>query len=152
VLKQLTKAYKCVRESLIIYFTTANALLKRFAHVEIKHIPRIENQEVNDLAQMASGYKVSKDQAQEPIEIRNKRSSKESPPKKLLTPKFGGMESSYKHLQGNELFKKNPEGVLLKCLGETEAYLAISNTYSGPCGTHQAGLKMKWLLFRQGVY
>jgi len=47
----------------------------------------------------------------------------------------------------NELFKKTPEGVLLKCLGETEAYLAISNTHSGACGTHQADHKMKWLLF-----
>jgi hypothetical protein len=53
---------------------------------------------------------------------------------------------------GNDLFKKTPEGVLLKCLGETEVYLAVSNTHSGACGTHQAGHKMKWLLFRQGVY
>jgi hypothetical protein len=53
---------------------------------------------------------------------------------------------------GNELFKSTPEGVLLKCLGETEAYLAVSNTHSGACGTHQADHKMKWLLFRQGVY
>jgi len=53
---------------------------------------------------------------------------------------------------GNELFKKTPEGVLLKCLGETEAYLAVSNTHSVACGTHQAGHNMKWLVFRQGVY
>jgi len=44
---------------------------------------------------------------------------------------------------GNELFKKTPEGVLLKCLGETEAYLTVSNTHSGVCGTHQAGHKTK---------
>ena len=55
-------------------------------------------------------------------------------------------------IMGNELFKKTPEGVLLKCLGETEAYTAISNTHSGACGAHHAGHKMKWLLFRQGVY
>jgi hypothetical protein len=53
---------------------------------------------------------------------------------------------------GNELFKKTPEGVLLKCLGGTEAYSAVSNTHSGSCGTHQAAHKMKWVLFRQGVY
>lgn len=29
-------------------------------------------------------------------------------------------------LLGNELLKKTPEGILLKCLGSTEAYLAIS--------------------------
>jgi len=53
---------------------------------------------------------------------------------------------------GNELFKKTPEGVLLKCLNESEAYLAISNVHSGSCGAHQVGNKMKWLLFRQGLY
>jgi len=53
---------------------------------------------------------------------------------------------------GNELFKKSPEGVLLKCLSETEAYLAISDTHSGACRSHQTGHKMKWLMFRQGVY
>ena len=50
------------------------------------------------------------------------------------------------------MFKKTPKGVLLKCLGEREAYLAVCNTHSGACGMHQAGHKMKWLLFRQGVY
>ena len=52
----------------------------------------------------------------------------------------------------NELFKKTPEGVLLKCLSETEAYIALSTTHAGACGAHQAGHKMKWLLFRQGLY
>lgn len=70
VLKQLTKEYKCAKEGLIMYYTMANALLKRFTHVESRHIPRVENQEANDLAQIASGYKVSKDQMQEPIEVR----------------------------------------------------------------------------------
>jgi len=78
VLNQLTKEYKCVNESLVMYFTLANALLKRFIHVEIRHLPRVANQEVNDLAQMASGYKLSKDQQQEPIEVKNKRSSNDS--------------------------------------------------------------------------
>jgi hypothetical protein len=53
---------------------------------------------------------------------------------------------------GNELFKKTAEGVLLKCLSENEAYLAVSNVHSGSCGAHQAGHKMKWLLFRQDLY
>jgi hypothetical protein len=48
---------------------------------------------------------------------------------------------------GRKLFKKTPKGVLLKCLGEGEAYSAVSNSHSGACGTHQAGHKMKRLLF-----
>ena len=52
----------------------------------------------------------------------------------------------------NELFKKIAEGVLLKFLGESEAYIAVSNVHSGAYGAHQTGQKMKWLLVRMGVY
>jgi hypothetical protein len=30
--------------------------------------------------------------------------------------------------------------------------VAISNVHGGSCGAHQAGHKMKWLLFRQEIY
>lgn len=50
------------------------------------------------------------------------------------------------------MLKKTPKGVLLKCLGDTEAYLAMSKVHSGIIRAHQVGHKMKWLLFRQGVY
>ncbi|XP_045791842.1 uncharacterized protein LOC123886583 [Trifolium pratense] len=53
---------------------------------------------------------------------------------------------------GIELFKKTLEGVLLKCLSENEAYIAISDVHSGACGSHQSGHKMKWLLVRQGMF
>ena len=103
VLKQLTKEYRCAKESLIMYCAAANALLKRFTHVAIQHVPRTENQEANDLAQTASGYKVSKERMQEPIEIRNKCSSKEAQPKKLLIQKLGGVEVPDGHAQGTNL-------------------------------------------------
>ncbi|XP_039683800.1 uncharacterized protein [Medicago truncatula] len=174
VLRQMTKEYKCVKESLVTYHAMASRLLKQFTHVEIRHIPRMENQDANDLAQRACGYKIPKDQMQEPIEIRNRRNSMQSFSSKSLTPKLGGTEACQKVqylenpdgttcrkvkyralsyvIMGNELFKKTSEGVLLKCLGETDAYLAVSNTHGRTCGTHQAGHKMKWLLFRQGLY
>lgn len=55
-------------------------------------------------------------------------------------------------LLGTQLFKKSPEGILLKCLSESEEYLAPSTVHSGVCGAHQVGHKMKWLLFGQGMY
>lgn len=53
---------------------------------------------------------------------------------------------------GNELLKKTPEGLLLKCICESKAYLVIYEVHKGSCGSHQVGYKMKWLLFRPGVY
>src|ERR1044072_6122043 len=52
----------------------------------------------------------------------------------------------------NELFKKTVEGVLLKCLGESEAYVAVSSVHNEACGAHQARNKTKSLLMRIGVY
>ncbi|CAJ2637090.1 unnamed protein product [Trifolium pratense] len=205
VLKQLTKEYKCIKEHLIRYFVIANALLKRFDSIDIEHVPRIENQEANDLAQIASGYKVSKEKLEQLIEIKEKLISNEPMQLELSMPKLEGAEMSpndinnsdkemnYDEFQifvidnlidgdwrkpiveylenpigsaprkikyrasnyviiGNELFKKTLEGVLLKCLSENEAYIAISDVHSGACGSHQSGHKMKWLLVRQGMY
>jgi ribonuclease HI len=61
VVKQLTKEYMCIQEHLMKYFVIAFSLLKQFESYNTQHVPRIENQEANDLAQIASGYKVSKD-------------------------------------------------------------------------------------------
>ncbi|CAJ2628893.1 unnamed protein product [Trifolium pratense] len=208
VLKQLTKEYKCIKEHLIRYFVIANALLKRFDSIDIEHVPRIENQEANDLAQIAYGYKVSKEKLEQLVEIKDKLISQEPMHLELSTPKLGGAHMSHSEINnsdqkmdcniydefqvfvidnlvngdwrkpiveylenpigntprkikyrasnyviiGNELFKKTLEGILLKCLSETEAYIAISDVHSGACGSHQSGHKMKWLLFRQGMY
>jgi len=46
---------------LIWYFVSANSLLSNFNFVNIQHVPRIKNQVTNDLAQVALGYKVSKE-------------------------------------------------------------------------------------------
>ena len=72
VIKQITKEYKCIKENLIFYFVIANKLLRKFEYVDIKHIPRLKNQEANDLAQIASGYKVSKERLEDLIEVRGK--------------------------------------------------------------------------------
>ncbi|XP_050896046.1 uncharacterized protein LOC127102751 [Lathyrus oleraceus] len=166
-------------------------LLKKFEYVDIKHVPRIKNQEANDLAQIASGYRISKEKLEELVKVRGKAMYARLSPTDLESTQLGyankeefevlaihtlidtdwrnpiinylkdpskdtERKTKYRALSyiliGNELFKKTPEGVLLKCLGESEAYLALSSVHSGACGAHQAGHKMKWLLFRYGMY
>ena len=72
VIKQVSREYRCIKENLIMYFVITIRLLRQFEQVSIRHIPRRENQEANDLAQEASGYKVLKDQDEEPIQAREK--------------------------------------------------------------------------------
>lgn len=55
-----------------MYFMIAKRLLKKFEMVSIRRVPRIENQKASDLAQIASGYKVSKDKFQDAIEVRGR--------------------------------------------------------------------------------
>lgn len=55
-----------------MYFAMAKRLLECFKVVNITHVPRIESQEANDLAQIAYGYKVLKDRLKDFIEVEEK--------------------------------------------------------------------------------
>lgn len=66
------------------------SLLKRFNHVPINDIPGLENQEANDLAQIASGYKISKEGSDELVEVRDKIISVEIPLEVLSISRLGG--------------------------------------------------------------
>ena len=93
VLKQLTQEYKCVKEHLAKYFFIANSLLDCFDHVDIEHVPRLKNQEANDLAQIASGYKMSKEKLTQLIEIKEKMVLQEPISAQLSIPKLVGAET-----------------------------------------------------------
>lgn len=92
VIKQITKEYKCVKENLIMYFVISNRLLGKFEIVSIRHIPRLENQEANNLAQIASGYTISKEKLQEAIEVRGRIASTRLTPCDLESTKLGYMD------------------------------------------------------------
>ena len=44
------------------------------------------------------------------------------------------------------------EGLLLRCLGPTEANRLAHEVHEGAYGTHQSAYKMKWLIRRSGYY
>ncbi|XP_050876271.1 uncharacterized protein LOC127079966 [Lathyrus oleraceus] len=84
VIKQITREYKCIKENMLMYFEMAKHLLKYFEVVSISHVPKLKNQEANDLAKFASGYKVSKDRLKDFIKVKEKMVSS-SP--KMAIPK-----------------------------------------------------------------
>jgi ribonuclease HI len=57
VISQLTKEYRCESESLFPLWEQCQELMAQFRYINFYWIPRIQNSEANDLAQMASGYK-----------------------------------------------------------------------------------------------
>ena len=59
VLQQLTREYKCNSLLLAPYYTASTQLLDSFHSVDFKYVPRESNWEVDELAQVASGVKMS---------------------------------------------------------------------------------------------
>jgi hypothetical protein len=52
----------------------------------------------------------------------------------------------------NDLYQRTIDDVLLKCLGEEQAKVAVRDVHDGICGAHQSAYKMNWLLRRVGFY
>jgi hypothetical protein len=55
-------------------------------------------------------------------------------------------------LLNDELYRRTIDGLLLKCVGEDAAWVAMGDVHEGLCGTHQSAQKMKWMLQREGMY
>lgn len=75
-----------------MYFVTTNSLLKIFDSVVIKYVPRLENQEAKSLAQISSGYKVSKEKLYELIEVKEKLVLSSNLPLELPKAKLVGVD------------------------------------------------------------
>jgi hypothetical protein len=52
----------------------------------------------------------------------------------------------------DEPYQRTIDGVLLKCLGEEHAKVAVQEVHDGICGEHPSAYKMNWLLRRVGFY
>lgn len=89
VIRQITWEYKCIKENMLMYFAMATHFLECFEVASITHVPRMENQEANELAQMASGYKVSKEKLNDFTKVREKMVSNVSPSPKMAILKTG---------------------------------------------------------------
>jgi hypothetical protein len=44
-------------------------------------------------------------------------------------------------LVGDELYRRTVDGILLKCLDEEQARVAMGEVHEGLCGTHQSAQK-----------
>ena len=60
--------------------------------MDIQHVPRLENQEANELAHIASGYKVSKEKLKDLIEVRGRVKSTRLSLSDLLMTKLGSAD------------------------------------------------------------
>ena len=52
--------------------------------------------------------------------------------------------------QDEILFKRGVDGILLKCISDDESKQILVEVHEGISGSHQLGIKMKWLIHRYG--
>ena len=138
------------------YFSYASKLLSRFDEVEFEHVFREQNNEANDFSQIAFGYKLTKQNFESLITIKEKLHKEvEILNTNMLTTLnwrkplvnylqnpnlFVDRKIKYKAknyvILGDELYKKGVDEILLKCLGESKAYVALAEIHEGIFGSH----------------
>ena len=157
VISQLTEEYRCESETLFPIWMQCRELMSRFRYINFHWIRRTLNNEANDLAQMASGYKETADgvevevQFLEPGDWRADifnylKDSARGAPRRIR------LKAMKYVLIGDDMFYRTLEGLLLKCLGPSESNRLLHEVHEGACGTHQSAHKMKWLIRRSGYY
>ncbi|GKV01316.1 hypothetical protein SLEP1_g13876 [Rubroshorea leprosula] len=137
VLKQLSSEYKCISLALAPYFALAVQLLEEFDDMSIKHVPRNQNYEANEMAQIASGLRI-------PEGYLKDQSTKVSRKTKMQALNYVLIE--------DVLYRRGHDKLLLRCLGPDESFQMLSDVHDGICGAHQAGIKMRWLICKHGVF
>jgi hypothetical protein len=157
VISQLTQEYRCESESLFPLWVQCRELMTQFRYINFYWIPRSQNAEANDLAQKASGYKVITDKANFLVQFLEIGDCRADILNYLKDPARGAPKRiRYKAMKyvliGDDMFYRTLEGLLLKCLGPTEANRLLHEVHEGDYGTHQSAHKMKWLIRRSGYY
>ncbi|XP_072080962.1 uncharacterized protein [Arachis hypogaea] len=174
VLKQLSKEFKCNNERLQKYLTTAWELLTSFQKISLVHIPRIQNEMANELAQITSKYKIGPGTLKNLASIHQilvPASEREvlcidewedinwrKPIAQYLKDPNIPVDRKMKLRAMNfvlivdELYKKGVDGSLLRCLGQNGQNISLGEVHNGICGAHQIGKKMRWVLYRNHVY
>nr|AAW56896.1 putative polyprotein [Oryza sativa Japonica Group] len=146
VANQVHKDYKCSNPELSKYLAEVRKLEKRFDGIEVRHVYRKDNIEPDDLARRAS--------RREPLEpgtfldVPTKPSVKEDDAE---AEKITRKAKIYRMI-GNDLYKKAPNGVLLKYVSSDDGRHLLLDIHEGICGSHAAGRTLVGKAFRQGFF
>jgi hypothetical protein len=72
-------------------------------------------------------------------------------PRKTMDKKVKQQVLKYTSLD-DDLYQRTIDGVLLKCMGEEQAKVAVREVHDEICGAHQSAYKMNCLLRSTGFY
>jgi ribonuclease HI len=117
VISQLTEEYRCESELLFPLWVQCQELIAHFRYINFYWIPRTQNIEANDLAQLASGYKI--DGSNHQVHLLDQRDWRADIFNYLKDSARGAPKRiRYKAMRyvliGDDMFYRTLEGLLLK--------------------------------------
>ncbi|XP_058725548.1 uncharacterized protein LOC131596828 [Vicia villosa] len=178
VINQIKGKWETRNESLIPYRDYARRLLTFFNKVELHHIPRAENQMGDALATLASMFKInhwndvpliSVTRLERPAHVFAVEEIPDDKPwfhdiKVYIQTQEYPLGASNKDkkilrrlddnffLNGDVLYKRNFDLVLLRCVEKTEADMLMQEIHEGSFGTHANGHAMAKKILRASYY
>ena len=136
ILGQIANEYDCKDSILRDYHQKCHELMRCFKSIKFTHVPREQNTEANNLAQLASGYRLTGlvpeiadfDEADWRAEIIKYLQD----PSQHVDKKVKYKALKYVLLDDN-LYYKTIDGVLLKCINKEEAKVVMCEVHDGIC-------------------
>ncbi|KAG8488615.1 hypothetical protein CXB51_016573 [Gossypium anomalum] len=170
VIYQLKGEWETRDPKLINYRRLVLELIKEFDDVIFCYLPREENQMANALETLASMIKVNKQEDMKPIQMsiyeapahccnieeeeeKDDHPCREYPDQASENDKrtLRRLASDYV-LDGEILYKRRKDQVLLRCVDAVEAKQILEEVHEGVCGTHANGFTMARQIMRFGYY
>ncbi|KAA3465162.1 RNA-directed DNA polymerase (Reverse transcriptase), Ribonuclease H [Gossypium australe] len=157
VIYQLKGEWETRDPKLISYRSLVLELIKEFDNVAFCYLPREENQMADALATLASMIKVNKQEEVKPIQMSiyevpahcyniREEEEKDDHPWTLRR-----LASDYA-LDGEILYKRRKDQILLRCVDAVEAKRILEEVHEGVCGIHANGFTMARQIMRFGYY
>ena len=147
--------------------------------MKFEYVPRESNWEADELAQVASGVKMSEELTHKLIVIgkknhpsiyekgiilevvsmyenvvgnwRNNIIEYLEDPNRYVPHKVKVQSQNFILLEG-ELYRKGPDGLLLRCILFPNSMEVMKQVHEGVCGSYQSGIKMRCLIRRHGYF
>ncbi|KAG8483053.1 hypothetical protein CXB51_021946 [Gossypium anomalum] len=179
VIYQLRGEWETGDPKLINYRNVVLGLLEEFDDITFNYLPRDENQMADALATLASMVKANKEEETRPIQMsvyeapahccNIKKEEKDDNPwyqdilRYVRDRKYPEQANENDKrtlrrlacdyvLDGDILYKRRKDQVLLRCVDAVEAKLILEEVHEGVCGTHANGFMMARQIMRFGYY
>ncbi|XP_058772888.1 uncharacterized protein LOC131646985, partial [Vicia villosa] len=161
VINQIKDKWETYHPGLIPYRDYARRLLTFFNKVELHHIPRDQNRMADALATLSSMFKVNHWNDMPTVRITRLERPAYVFATEVVIDELGASNKDKKTLRrlsgsfflnGDVLYKRNFDMVLLRCVDRHEADMLMHEVHEGSFGTHSNGHAMSKKILRAGYY